>query len=55
VGRLGQDVGRGRGHDDEVGGLADAHVGDLVDVLEDAHLHGLAAQRLPRRRTHEVQ
>jgi hypothetical protein len=52
---LRQDVGGGRGHQNEVGALPDADVRDLVDVLEDAGLHRLAAQRLPRGGADEVQ
>ena len=45
-GGAGQQVGGGRGDDDEVGVLADAHVRDLGDVGPDVGGDGVARQRL---------
>ena len=42
----GQQVGGGRSDDHQIGLLADAHVRHLVDVVEDAGVHGLAGERL---------
>ena len=47
VRRLGQQVGRGGGDHDEVGGLADADVRDLVHVVPDLGRDGLAGQGGP--------
>ena len=44
---LGEQVGGGRGDHDEVGGLADPHVRDLVHVVPDLGGDGLAGQRGP--------
>lgn len=55
VGRLGEHVGGGRGDDDQVGVLADAHVRDLVDVVPDLGGDGVAGQGGPGGGAHEVQ
>jgi len=41
-------IGCRRSNDDKVGLLADAHVRDLVDVIEDGRGDAMSAQRLPR-------
>ena len=55
VGGLGQEVGRGRGHDHHVGLLTDAHVGHFVDTLEEVVGHRPAGQRRPGGRTDELE
>lgn len=55
VGRLGEHVGRRRGHDDEVGVLPDADVGHLVDVRPDLGGDGVAGERGPGGGADEVQ
>ena len=51
----GQQVGGGRGDDDEVGALPDPHVRDLGDVGPDVGGDRVARQRLEGGRTHEVE
>ena len=55
VGGPGQQVGGGRGDDDEVGLLAEPHVRHLVDVVPDLGGDRLAGQRGPGGRADEVQ
>ena len=55
VGRLGQQVGGGRGHHDEVGRLADPHVRDLVHVVPHIGRHRVAGQGGPGGLAHETQ
>ena len=54
-GGAGQQVGGGRGDDDEVGVLPDAHVRDLGDVGPDVGGDRVAGQRLEGGRADEVQ
>jgi hypothetical protein len=51
----GQQVGGGRCDDDEVGFLADADVRHLVDVIEDAGVHGVSGQGFEGGRADEAQ
>jgi hypothetical protein len=55
VGGAGQQVGRGRGDDDEVGVLADAYVRHLVDVVPHVGGDRLARQRPTRSGADEAQ
>ena len=55
VGGPGQQVGGGRGDDDEVGLLAEPDVRDLVDVVPDLGGDRVAGQRRPGRRADELQ